>query len=218
MDIELIEGYTDPDQATHRKVTFGKRLDGGTLMAIDDDPQSAFPTQFKLLAVRATITAFGTLPMPVPLEVLLKLDAEDIKALIAAHNKFMAEGLGERKTEFVSDSVVKLAFGYEAGGLVYNRWEFGTRLKGYDLVEADKTGFGQLRREYFLIGREIVRLSTDDGKYTLDGSVEIQTVEKLDAEDFVNLRIAALRWRESFRASNRAVQQKPKRRGSAPSS
>lgn len=218
MDIELVEGYTDTEQVTHRKVTFGKRLDGATLFAIDDSPESAIPTQFKLLAVRATITAFGTLTMPVALQTLLKLDAEDIKALIAAHNKFMAEGLGGRKPEFISDSEVKLAFGYEANGITYNRVEFGKRLNGYDLVEADMTGFSQLRREYFLIGRQIVRLLTDDKKHTLDGSAEIQTFEKLDAEDFVTLRVAAEKWRQSFRRGNDSVQSKVKRRSPAPGS
>lgn len=218
MDIELIDGYTDADQVTHRKVTFGKRLDGTMLFAIDDSPESAIPTQFQLLAVRATITAFGTLTMPVALDALLKLDADDIKALIDAHNKFMAEGLNGHKPEFISDSEVKLAFGYEANGITYNRIEFGKRLNGYDLVDADKTGFNQLRREYFLIGRQIIRLATDDKKHTLDGPAEVQMFEKLDAEDFVTVRVAAIKWRQSFRSRNDAVQPKPKRRSSAPGS
>jgi len=216
MDIVLEAGYTDPQKVEHRNVTLGKRLNGATLFALDEDPRSDIPTQFQLLTVRSTITAFGSLDMPVQLEVLLKLDGTEIDDLISAHNKFMAEGLEGRAPEILSDNQVKLAFGYESEGLTYTRVEFGHRLNGYDRVEADKTGYKTLKREYLLIGREITKLSTDDGQYTLDGPVEIQMFEKLDGVDFVTLRVAAIRWRESFRAINRAVQKDaPGRRAAA---
>lgn len=221
MKITLDCGYTsykgkdDTTGECHREVTFGQRYDGAAMFAIDDDPQSAVSTQFQLLTVRATITAFGTLPMPVPLDVLLKLDMLEIEDLIKAHNQYMAETIGERKVEYPSNSEVFLAFGYRANGHIYDRVTFGKRLNGYDRVAADTSGHKQssLRRQYFLIGREITRLSTRDGQYTLDGPFGLEMVEKLDAEDVVALGVAATLWRESFRASRDAVQADAPRRG-----
>jgi phage FluMu protein gp41 len=212
MNITLTEGYTDSKGVTHRDVTFGKRYDGATMFALDEDPQGDIPTQYQLLIVRTTITAFGMLSMPATLEQLLKLDTTDIRDLVDAHNKFMVESLEGRAPEFISESKVKLALGYESNGVVYNIVEFGNRLNGYDWVEADKTGFKSLRREYFLIGREITKLSTEDGKLSLDGPAEVQIFEKLDAEDFVTMRVAAVRWRESFRTRRSTVQKDTERR------
>jgi hypothetical protein len=210
MDIALTEGYKDPQGLEHRNVTFGKRLDGATLFSIDEDPQSDIQTQFQLLTLRATITAFGTLTMPVTLDALLKLDGVDIDDLVKAHNKFMAEGLDGRQFTFVSDSEATLAIGYTPNSLTYTKVIFGKRLNGYDRVEADKTGFATLRHEYFLIGREIARLETADGQHTLDGPFGIEMFEKLDGYDFAMMRVAAVRWRESFRASKQKVQGKPR--------
>jgi hypothetical protein len=201
MEITLDDGYTDGRGALHKQVTFGKRYDGATLFALNESPTSEIPTQYQLSIVAATITKFGTMTMPVPLDVLLKLYEDDIQALVKAHNQFMADGVGERKVEFVSDSEVKLAFGYEDNGIIYNRVKFGNRLRGLDQVAADNTGFESLRREYFLIGRRIESFTSDDGTFKLDCPVAIEVFEKLDAEDFVTVRIAATRWRQSFRRS-----------------
>lgn len=206
MEIVLTGGYTQTQQdkkdVLHNHVTFDKRLDGASLFAMDENPASEIQTQAMLLTIAATITKFGTLPMPVPLEVLLKLNINDIQALRNAHNKFMAEGVGEREVEFPSDSEVKLAFGYTDNGVTYTHVKFGVRLTGYDLVAADDAGYreGVMRREYFLIGRELKSISTDDGQYKLDGPFDLSLFEKLDGEDFVSMRIAATRWRGSFRS------------------
>jgi hypothetical protein len=200
-------GYIDSKGVRHNHVTFDKRLDGAALFAIDESPMAAVSTQLQLMTVAATITKFGTLMLPVPLDVLLKLDIEDIKALRKAHNKFMADGVGERQVEFPSNSEVKLAFGYQDNGVTYTRCTFGVRLNGYDLVAADKEGHaeGTMRREYFLIGREITGISTDDGQHKLAGPFDVSLFAKLDVEDFMSLRIAATRWRESFRSKQPAT-------------
>lgn len=205
MEITLDGGYKDDNSTLHNHVTFGKRFDGATLFALDENPHAEVPTQFQLLTIAATITKFGALTMPVPLGVLLKLNINDIDELIKAHNQFMAEGVGERKVEFISDSEVKLAFGYEDNGIIYNRVKFGNRLIGYDRVAADLTGFAPLRREYFLIGRQMTSFTSGDGQYKLDCPIGIEVFEKLDAEDFMTVRVAAVKWRQSFRRSVEAV-------------
>jgi hypothetical protein len=213
--IELSGGYENA-AGRHTRVVFGKRLRGLDLMFIDEDPQSNIPTQYQLLIVREAITEFGSLPMTnkkgqrerVPLPILLALDADDIEALIAGHNEFAEKGLEGRAPDFISDGEVKLPIGFESNGLVYNRVRFGRRVTGYDLVEADKKDFSGLRRECFLIGREIASLSTDDGAHTLDGPIEVQVFEQLDGADLVALRAASMIWRSSFRRGREGVQAK----------
>lgn len=213
MELVLSKGYKDKQGVVHRDVTFGKRYTGATLLAIDTDPQGDIPTQFKLLVARATITKFGTLPMPVPLDVLLKLNRLEITALMNAHNKFMQESLSGRKNEYTSDSEMVLAFGYEDNGRTYNRVRFGTYLNGYDEIAADQNGYQGLHREYFLIGRQITSLSTLDGEHKLDGPFELEMFKQLDAEDFIGLGVAATIWQESFRGEGDALQANAERPG-----
>jgi hypothetical protein len=196
------------------RVVFGKRLRGIDLFNLDADPQGNIPTQYQLLIARGAVVEFGELktvdakgkPQPVPLPTLLALDTSDFEELIDAHNKFLGEGLAGREPEYTSESEVKLAFGYESEGLTYNRVRFGARTRGYDLVEADKKSYVGLKRDCFLIGKEIVQLTTDDGSSVLDGPVEIQIFEQLDGADIIALRAASFAWRNSFRKSERGVQ------------
>lgn len=80
--IELPIGCTAIDlktkkEAFHSKVTFGKRLMVKDLIALDNDPQAQNPTQYQDLVRRKMITKFGSLTMPVALNVLLGLDVID---------------------------------------------------------------------------------------------------------------------------------------------
>jgi phage FluMu protein gp41 len=212
--IELAVGYQarggkgEPEGERHTRVTFGKRLTGADLMNAHDDPQSNVPTQYKLLLLRAGITKFGSLPTPVTLLALLSLDSVDIEDLAAANNEFLSKTQEGHAAEFVSDSEVKLPFGFSSQGLTYNRVLFGRRITGLDMVAAEKKGYGELRRECYLIGREIAQLSTEDHVHTLDGPVEVQVFEALDGHDITVLRTASAIWRDSFR-NGRGGLQKP---------
>lgn len=208
--IELSVGYESKgsrgeEAVRHTRVVFGKRLTGAVLMAIHDDPQSNIPTQHQLMLLRGGITQFGELPIPVLLTVLLALDSIDIEDLVAANDRYLALTQEGRAPEFVSDSEVKLAFGFEDNGLVYNRVRFGRRVVGRDLVDAEKKGYAELRRECYLIGREVERLTTEDGAHVLDGPIELQVFEQLDAYDITTLRAASMGWRDSFRKSRKGV-------------
>src|SRR6201999_3753418 len=99
---------TDQQQVKHNRVTFGKRVNGKTFFAIDDDPQSSIPTQYNYLLLRAAITEFGALKMPVPLSVLLNLDSIDRDDLNEAFNRFSVESLGENQAEYLAENKVKL--------------------------------------------------------------------------------------------------------------
>lgn len=218
--IELIGGYVDPKsdpkaKVTHRRVTFGKHIDGQTLFNIDSDPQSAISTQYQALLLRSMITEFGTLKMPVDLRVLLALDQVDWDDLMAASEVFGAgRGSCREKTEdelepqtptfqILSESTVRLAFGYERNGLVYDLAEFGTRPTVMDSVEADKLQLLGIRRNCFLAGKQVKRLYQSNGASELSGPVGLEIFERLDAVDIRALTAASEVWRESFRTPRR---------------
>lgn len=204
--LALIGGYRAKDGVVHRAVTFGQRLRGADLFALDTDPQAALPTQHSALIWGKSITAFGTLTMPVPLNVLLDLDSLDRDDLGTAYNDFQSESAAGREAEFISDTVVRLAFGFEREGVVYDLVEFGQRLTGRDEVAADKEQLVGAARRCFLAGRQIKQLRQADGAATLNGPVVLSWFEALDAADIVTLLGAAEIFRQSFRRVREGVQ------------
>jgi hypothetical protein len=151
--------------------------------------------------------------MPVPLQALLELDSIDFDDLKDAANRFSqlsqiisVDDETRRSYEFISESILRLAFGYELNGLVYDVVEFGTRLTTMDEVEADNLRLQGIRRTCFLAGRQVVKLSQSNGASTLPGPVELDVIKKLDLLDINALVAAAEVWRQSFRKLGARVQ------------
>ena len=207
--IHIIEGYTTTDKKTneetiHTEVTFGKRLTAKDLMDLDNDPQGQNPTQYQDLVRRKMITKFGTLKMPVPLNILLSLDSIDREDLESAANYFLAMSRGDRTVEYLDNNQVKLAFGFEIDGTEYDLVQFGNRVNGNDEVKADAYGNGVARR-CFLIGRQISKISTSDGAASIDGQVALETFHSLDAESINILWVGAELFRQSFRLGRKVL-------------
>jgi hypothetical protein len=205
--VELDIGHTDPAGKKHTRVTFGRRISGKQVFDIDANPQSQIPTQNSDLLMIASITEFGALKMPVSLLVLLKLDSLDREDLSDAFQRFLDDGLGDRKVEYPSVGVVKMAIGYESNGLAYDLVEFGTRLTGMDEVEADKLKLNGIKRVVFLCGRQISKLKQTDGTSELDGPIGLDIFEQLDLVDIGAIRTAAEVWRYSFRRPGARISQ-----------
>ena len=208
--VELVGGHVDEKGARHTHVVFGHRLSALDLLKADEDPQGQNPTQYNDLIIRSTIIKFGTLTMPVPITVLLKLDSIDREDLVAGHNKFSELTTEGRFTEFLADHKVRLGWGFKINDVVYNHVEFGRRLTGMDEVESDSAGLKQgLRRTCFLIGKQIAKLTSveknGDGKDVviaeLPGPIPLEHFASahLDGADVATLRGAAELWRQSFR-------------------
>lgn len=210
--IELIGGYTDNDAVSHKAVTFGRRLTTKDLIDLDNNPQAQNPTQYQDLIRRRMITKFGSLAMPAPLNALLALDSLDREDLTQAADKFLQMSRGERVGEMRENDCVKMRFGFEIDGTVYDVAEFGKLTTGRDEVEADALGNGTAR-QCFLIGRQIMRISTADGLASIDGAVDVKNFYALDAEDFNLLRIGAAMFQTSFRLKRTVVPRQ--RNGSA---
>jgi hypothetical protein len=203
--IELLTGYTDKSGVTHKSVTFGRRLLGRDLFALDTDPQATLSTQHGSLIWAKSIISFGALKMPIPLSVLLDLDSLDRDDVEDAYNKFQLESAEGREVERINDSTVRLAFGFEREGLVYDVAEFGHLLTGRDEVAADKEFFVGSKRRCFLVGRQIKQLRQSDGQATIDGPILLSWFEELDAADIVTLLGAGEIFRQSLRRARRDV-------------
>jgi len=207
--IELIGGYTSVDAKTkeetlHTTVTFGRRITVKDMIDLDNDPQGANPTQYQDLVRRKMITAFGTMKMPVPLNVLLSLDSIDREDIASAAEKYLADGRGERKAEYLPDFKVQIPFGFDIDGTEYDIVQFGNRITGNDEVQADVFGQGVARRCY-LMGRQISRLMTSDGAASIEGPIDLEHFKTLDAGNVNLLWVGAEMFRQSFRLNRREL-------------
>ncbi len=205
---ELLYGFTDAEGVTHKKGVFGKRLTLGDIVRLDNNPQGQNPTQYSDLLLRSQITAFGTLKMPVNLITLLELNSIDRADLRRENGVFLQAGREGKTAEYLSATEVKLFFGFTVGEIVYDVVEFGNLTTGKDEVEADKLELKGLAREAFLIGRQIKKVRSLDGKLELDAPIEVPT--NLDGEDYQILRTGATMCENFQRINREAIQAKRK--------
>lgn len=204
--VELVGGHVDTAGTRHTRVVFGRRIMAKDLFALDDDPQAQNPTQYNDLVIRAHITEFGTMKLPIPLSVLLNLDSVDREDLQDGANIFQAMSAEGRSGEFLPDHKVKLGWGFKVNDVVYGHAQFGKRVTGIDDVEADRASLKPgIRRLCFLVGRQITEISTEDGTAKIDGAIPLDYFESLDAADIATLRGAAELWRQSFRIAGASV-------------
>lgn len=203
--IALVGGYVDSKGAKHTRVTFGHRITAKDLFKLDGSQEAENPTQYNDLIVRAHITEFGTLKMPVPLSVMLDLDSVDREDLLDGCNVYQGLSAGERSGKFLADNKVELGWGFIVNDVTYTIVQFGQRFTGRDEVEADKADLAGVSRACFLIGRQITSIATEDGTAKLDGPIELERFESLDGADVATLRGAAELWRQTFRIGGAKV-------------
>ncbi len=66
-----------------------------------------------------------------------------------------------------------------------------------------------MARDCFLIGKQISKLSTDDGTASIEGKVDLDKFKSLDAEDLSLLKVGAELFRQSFRLNREGISGKP---------
>lgn len=189
--IELQFGHTDPTGKVHTTVTFGKRLTGGDMMTLDSDPQAQIPTQYNDLMQRKMITKFGTLKVPVALNVLLGLNKIDREDLGLAMSTFLEVSADGRLAEHRENNVVKLRYGFAFDGANYDVVHLDNMTTGFDEVAADGMHLTGISRECYLVGRMISKISSDEGLAAIDGPVDLDKFKDLDAADISLLRTGA---------------------------
>lgn len=200
-------GYTDSQSNLHREVEIGNRLLGKDLFEIDEHPLAQLKTNREGLMLSRAITKFGGIKMPVPLAVLQSLDSIDRDDLLDAFNQQESEGAEGRTAAVLSDSTLRLRDGIEVEGVVYDIVEFGNRLTAKHYLEADMQELDGLRRVFYLVGAQVSRLSQSEGQATLEGTLNLETMEVMHVSDLYALRGASEVWRQSFRRTGSAVRQ-----------
>ncbi len=212
--VELADGYTDGQKRTHKRVVFGRRVVGADFFKLDSDPQAQNPLQYEDLILWQAITEFGTLPvisqtgerLPAILTALLSLTADDHSLLVGAHNEFQQLTAEGHEAEFIADDKVKLGFGFDVGGIIYNLVEFGTRLTRMHQVEASKAKLRGSAEMCYLIGRRITKISVAGGVAELAGPLPLQMFDSLDGADVMTLQTAGEIFDNSFRRGRAGIQ------------
>lgn len=198
--VELKFGYEDKEtpDVVHKTVVFSKRPTGADFINAGETTDGQEP-DFTLALMMPSIAAFGNLPMPVPLSVLLSLNWLDRELLTGKFYEFLGATDGEQEAKALETGKVQLVFGAERDGVKYTIVTFGKLLTAYDEIAIRKDTASAVERSVLTIGREIVRLSTADGLHQIDSGLTLDELKNLDWADFVTLQKAEDDWRDSFR-------------------
>jgi hypothetical protein len=165
--------------------------------------------------------------------VLLNLDSIDREDLRAGQAEFEQLSQGEREASLLPGNRAKLAFGFKIGELTYDLVQFGNRVTGMDEVQADKKDLSGLQRLCYIIGRQISRIGVacSDCKGAapkscsccgagfagseINGPIDLEVFDSLDAIDIWTLRGAAELWRQTFRLGRKTVSDNGAQRSAA---
>jgi hypothetical protein len=206
--VTLEVGHTDKGEVNHKDVTIGSLLKGGDLFLIEMNMRyrnEKGETLFNVLALERAITKFGDLPIPVSRGVLLDLDSIDLEDLVEAYNNFVGQH-GEPQP--LSSNSLKLVYGYEVNGDVFDVVEFGRVLTGRDVVDAEKSERESASRmRCFLAGREIVRLRQSNGEKVVEGLLDVRAFDDLAGIDVLAILSHSELWMLSVRAERLAQRQ-----------
>lgn len=196
--IELLRGYADKRGTAHKTVSFGKRLAGKDLFLLDADPlaQTDIGKQVRILA--CAMTRFGDLTMPPSFLVFQSLGQNDFRALSDTYDAFIAEGMEGREAGIISETELRLAFGFEQNGAVYDLVTFGAENTVGDLLKAAQ--YEGVSKICFLAGRSIVKLKSSETGAEQAGPVDLTWFENLDAADVWAIAGGFTAWAASFRA------------------
>jgi len=201
LEIELEGGFTDAKGVGHKRLVFGSRLTGADLVRADRDIGRVSPRGFECGACASALVEFGTLAPDEFRHGLLSLSVIEWAEVDDAFDRFRVGSAPGREAEEISDDTVRLAFGVRRGDAVYTDITFGRLLTGWDEVHADELGVTSIERNFYLIGRQVVRLSAADGAQA-EGGLSLTDFEGMDADDITALKDAAERWYEGVLAAH----------------
>ncbi|HEX8177847.1 MAG TPA: hypothetical protein VF543_22350 [Pyrinomonadaceae bacterium] len=207
--VKFLRGYTDENGKEHKSATIGRRIKGRDLFEIDEELKGLTPSVTDLPFYRAATVSFGELKEPFPMKAFLSLVSIDRERLVKAYEDFIRETSKEREVEIISDDTVRLAFGIERDGSIYNVAKFGYLLTGFDEIEADDKRYTGMKRVCYLLRKEIISFTTQDGALSLPCPLPMTVLEEMDMVDILALRETSLRYSDSFNeaAENEEVAQ-----------
>lgn len=196
-------GYQDKEnpEIFHREVVIARRPTGADFFkAVEDGTDDrAANTRINLALIASAISKFGSMTMPVPITALFELNEIDEDKLNDEYLLFLVATQPETEQKILEGSCAQLAFGVERDGVKYHVIEFGRLLNGYDRMEIQSVAQNDWIFEAKKIAREVVKISTLDGKKSVDGELTFEEIEAMDATDYLVLRECEAQWLNSFR-------------------
>lgn len=174
--IELFNGYTDKKGKIHKQIEISKLIKAGEFFFLEATWGNQSPTTLTAYLLSHAITKFGKLEIPVSTNILLELYKTDLEDLVAIFNSFTEQN---GTPILIDEKTVKLVFGLEKDGTIYDLAEFGKLTTGKDVVEAEMKELSGNREAVFLAGKEIVRLKQSNGDLVLEGELNLETIGEL---------------------------------------
>lgn len=184
--IELSFGHKDESGELHSLVTIGRRPAGKDLHALGRSPMWQSNSFILCGLLRASITRFGSLPVPIPTKVLLGLDSADLDDITKAQERYLELSAHGRKVERLSADEARLALGFEIGGRNYGVVRFQeAKLTEVELEHISKAPWIDVA--FLTLEREILRISTPDNLYHISGPIGLDRLARLDYQDLEGL-------------------------------
>lgn len=196
-------GYPDKEnpEIIHREVVINRRPTGADFFrAVEDGTDDgAANTRINLSLIKAAITKFGDITMPVPVTVLFSLNEIDEGKLNDEYLLYLLATQPETEQMILEDQRAQLAFGIERDGVKYQIVEFGNLLTGYDRMKIQSETQNEWIFQAKKMAREVVKISTLDGVQFVAGELTFEEIEAMDATDLIVLRETEARFLNSFR-------------------
>ena len=125
----------------------------------------------------------------------ISLDSIDFDDLRQAYDTFY-ESCGN---PVIKDSSVKMVFGIEIGGAIFDIAEFSGNATDEDYIEAERRGLVGVAGFCFVAGQQVSRLRQSDGDRTIEGPLNIRQLMRLDSIDLLAIMTASQLWKKSTR-------------------
>ena len=189
INVQLPIGLTGERGTPHRDVTIGRLPLGSDAFAAMHDPESIYPTVLDAYLLRASITRFGSLKLPIPLRSLLSLDSIDMDVLNAAFDEFLLSFTEGKSVELINEHTARLIAGVEISGVTYTHVHF--KGIGKDVPDPSQVGItsvsSQTELACRLLGSRIARLASCDGIHSIDGPITLDIFAKLPVFDLIGM-------------------------------
>lgn len=192
-ELELLEGFADEKGTKHTKVEIGNLTKAGEYFLFESIWEDFSETALNAFLLSRAITKFGTLKTPVSESFLLNLLSTDLEDLGNALNEFTAQN---GTPQLYAQNTIKLIYGIEKDGVVYDLVEFGAHTKGFDEVQKERLNLSGNRGMAFLAGKEIVKLYQSEGEKSLNTGLDLEAFSQMYLIDVIGILEQSKIWNE----------------------
>lgn len=167
--IELPIGYQDKHGRLCNHVTIGKLPTGADWLAIEQGRYADDDILLPYFELKASITEFGGLPLPISIDSFLSLASLDLDAIREAYLRFVQSNKGGKKSELINANMVRLAVGHQANNIRFTHLEFYSMGETAQLLQGLERikHLGKWDAIFVRIAASVKRLTTHSGLLSL---------------------------------------------------